>query len=98
MPAAEPIVVVTCGVGGDRSMIETLLSPLFTTAAKFRRLSTATPVGLLPTAMGEPIRAGGVAVRSIKLTLLVPLLATTATPVAVLMATAAGTVHAVGGV
>src|SRR5712692_5097025 len=83
-----------------RSTTERLLLPLFATTARFRTVSTATPVGDVPTGIeatqtaGKVIRpahiAGGGAVRAINVMELVPLLATTAMPVAVFTATAPG--------
>src|SRR6266849_10711453 len=73
-----------------RSTTERLLLPLFATTARFRTVSTATPVGDVPTVMGAPLMLGGEVFRSISVMELVPLLATTAMPVAVFTATAPG--------
>src|SRR5713101_7275390 len=73
-----------------RSTTERLLLPLFATTARFRTVSTATPVGDVPTAMGAPLMLGGEVFRSISVMELAPLLATTAMPVAVFTATAPG--------
>ncbi len=82
-------------------MIETLLLPLFATTARLRTLSTATPVGEVPTGIEATQTPGKVAggglqmagagdVRAISVMSLEPRLATTAIPVAVLIATAPG--------
>src|SRR2546425_5056210 len=84
-----------------KSMIETLLLPLFATTARLRTLSTATPVGETPTGIEATQTPGKVAgaglqmagagdVRAISVMSLEPRLATTAIPVAVLIATAPG--------
>src|SRR5205807_5501099 len=80
---------------------ETLLLPLFATTARLRTLSTATPVGEVPTGIEATQTPGKVAggglqmagagdVRAISVMSLEPRLATTAIPVAVLIATAPG--------
>src|SRR3989442_745196 len=84
-----------------KSMIETLLLPLFATTARLRTLSTATPVGEVPTGIEATQTPGKVAgaglqmagagdVRAISVMSLEPRFATTAIPVAVLIATAPG--------
>src|SRR2546426_1125614 len=73
-----------------KSMIETLLLPLFATTARLRTLSTATPVGEVPTGIEATQMAGAGDVRAISVMSLEPRFATTAIPVAVLIATAPG--------
>src|SRR3989442_15392089 len=82
-----------------KSMIEALLLPLFATTARLRTLSTATPVGEVPTGIEATQMPGKVAggglqmtggagdVRAISVMSLEPRFATTAIPVAVLFAT-----------
>src|SRR5713226_776464 len=70
-----------------------LLVPLLATTARFRILSTATPVGKSPTGIGPPgTRLGGLVFRSICVMFFEQRYAITAIPVAVLMATAPGAV------
>src|SRR5207302_11274245 len=77
-----------------KSMIETLLLPLFATTARLRTLSTATPVGDIPTGIEATQMPGKVAggglqmtggagdVRAIRVMTLEPRLAPEANPVA----------------
>src|ERR1700722_17052297 len=71
---------------------EIVLSTLFATTATLRTLSRATPEGPFPTGIVAPMVTGGDTVKSTSVKSFDPLFATTATPVAVFTAIAAGLV------
>src|SRR5665213_850068 len=108
MPPKPVVEILNATFCAARSITAIVLFALFVTIARFRKLSTATPVGaaeplghggatLVPTVQIVATTVGDDRVKSISVTLSEPRFATTAMPVAVLTATAEGDVPTARG-